>query len=256
VKNYSLEKPNKKGLSRDFVTLSLVIAISLLFVYALKLLIDHSHNYYSQSNTHQTFKIDPELIEEMKVQSNDNVVLNSSSITGNIDSEIFNDALAIEPDKSAELTIPAASDAQVELAVNPASVNAAVITKETVDPEIVKSEKINLEIKAEQALSAAESWLLTQPKSNYSLQLASFKDPKLMDLFINQHADIKNIDYKKLESKNGWTYLLVGSFTSNQDAAKVKQAISFSKDIWIRKIGVLRANRCKNKGLSPDHPSC
>jgi len=262
------DKRKKKRLPKDSIALGLVIAISLLLFYAFKLLIDHTQDYYSQlrspSYSHQTFKIDPDLIAEAKGQINEIKVLNKnqpskspSAISGSIDSEIFFDALVNEPDTVDKLTISSSTNEQSKL-----TISETVVNKKTTVPEIVNIEKANSEIAITQAVSSGEtvnsgeSWLLAQPKSNYSLQLASFKDPKLMDIFINKQADIKNLDYKKLESKNGWIYLLAGSFISNREAQKAKQAFSFSKDIWVRKIGVLRANRCKNKGLSADHPSC
>jgi len=258
VKNDSLDKRNKRRLSKDLVALGLVVAISLLLFYAYKLLINHNHDYYSQSNNHQSFAIAPELIEEAKEHSEDIKEFNNSSatISGIIDSKFFSDeptnALSeVDTEINQDITKIFPEELSQDQSKIKADINDQV---ELTSPEenIVSPEEL---ISAE-AVNTDESWLLAQPKNNYSLQLASFKDPKLMDVYINKQADIKNLDYKKLESKNGWLYLLVGSFTSNQEAQRVKQSFSFSKDIWVRRIGVLRANRCKNKGLNPNHPSC
>jgi len=254
---------NKKRLPIDLVVLSLAVAIGLLFVYALKISTDHNSEYYNKPYEPQSLKIDSSLIDELQERSNNINVLSNTSVIGSIDPDLFSENSFKElPETQIKFELDDSEDTELAMPVienelSKPTINTDNLVAEKVDTKIVSNEVFEIEHNnTMKAVNSSESWLLAQPKNNYSLQLASFKDSKLMDIFINKQADIKDLDYKKLESKNGWVYLLVGSFTNNQDAEIAKQAFSFSNDIWVRKIGVLRANRCKNKGLSADHPSC
>lgn len=90
-------------------------------------------------------------------------------------------------------------------------------------------------------------WLYKQKKRSYTLQLASFDDPKLVTQFIDK-LPFKDSDDLRLyttfnEDGKEWTYILYGSL-GDESLAKETRVNIKQKQAWIRRFGVLQQNRC------------
>ncbi len=101
-----------------------------------------------------------------------------------------------------------------------------------------------------------DKWLISQPKENYSLQLASFSRKADIHAYIEKLDFLSDKSPKLFKSINGLYYVLYGSYKTLNEARQVQAKIPFGKDIWVRKIGVLRATRCRNRGIEASNPAC
>lgn len=93
-------------------------------------------------------------------------------------------------------------------------------------------------------------WLFSQPEDNYTLQLASFDDPKKVTEFLAQPKFIKNPSLFQFTSSTAdpsqptsWTYFLFGSFDNNRQAQAAREEIS-KNTAWVRSFKRLQENRC------------
>jgi len=120
-------------------------------------------------------------------------------------------------------------------------------------PETEVDDYINDESKEK---GNSEKWLQSQSRENYSLQLGSFSTVAKMNAYIEQLDFLNRGDFHKFKSIGDIYYVLYGSYKVLPDARKDQEKIPSGENIWVRKIGVLRDNRCRNRGLELNHPEC
>lgn len=90
------------------------------------------------------------------------------------------------------------------------------------------------------------NWLFSQPRENYTLQLASFDDPAKSREFENRSKFLDNPNLHRFTAtgKNiEWTYFLYGSY-SNRDTAEAAKLSIEQKLAWVRTFDRLQQNRC------------
>jgi SH3-like domain-containing protein len=89
-------------------------------------------------------------------------------------------------------------------------------------------------------------WLFSQPPTNFTLQLASFDDPKTVALFESRKKFINNPDLHRFTAaskKMQWTYFLYGSYADKELAIDSRTKID-QKRAWVRSFDKLQQNRC------------
>ncbi len=103
-------------------------------------------------------------------------------------------------------------------------------------------------VEAESAVAPDDnSWLFSQPKDYYTLQLLSDQRVVAVNAYIDQNGLQGKIRVLKTRVKDkDWWYLLSGSYPSSSVAKQVLGSLNIDRDsVWIRRFGTLQKNRCR-----------
>ncbi len=123
-----------------------------------------------------------------------------------------------------------------------------IVLKEKKTPVVTEIKKIVVEKpKQKQRASDDREWLLTQPKSNYTIQLMVLSSRQSIDAFLNANQGLTDqLKFFQINKRNQKYVLIYGSFKNRASAAnKMKSLPAKYKKSWIRKMSAVQ-KRIKN----------
>lgn len=246
----------KKIINSEELPIGLVIICILgLLIYALVLLASDISDYMSKRQTDNQVIDTPALNTNLNANTSQTVAFNHSKT----DSQKVSNTTPPTDRVSTEVitTSTKVVDSEAIDSIKNIKTDTTVVDNLYVDTQASNTQvKADVKSKSQLVIADGVQWLRQQPRENYSLQLASFRDRAVLLNYVRSMSKLKVDDLRQLESTDGWFYLLYGNYASWQAAQDVKNTVQGLENVWVRQLGTLRDNRCRKLKLPPTSPAC